>query len=69
MCQLFGANMSQGFWPYAVENAVYLINHSPTTTLKDKTLFEAWTGKHPNIKHLCTFGETGYATRNLKKMD
>ena len=60
MCQLFGANMSQGFWPYAVENAVYLINRSPTTTLKDKTPFEAWTGKRPNIKHLRTFGETGY---------
>jgi len=60
MCQLFGTNMSQGFWPYAVENAVYLINRSPTTTLKDKTPFEAWTGKQPNIKHLRTFGETGY---------
>lgn len=60
MCQLFGANMSQGFWPYAVKNAVYLINRSPTTTLKNKTPFEAWTGKRPNIKHLRTFGETGY---------
>ena len=60
MCQLFGANMSQGFWPYAAENAVYLINRSPTTMLKNKTPFEAWTGKRPNIKHLHTFGETGY---------
>ena len=60
MCQLFGANMSQGFWPYAVENAVFLINRSPTTMLKEKTPFEAWTGKCPNIKHLRTFGETGY---------
>ena len=60
MCQLFSANMSQGFWPYVVENAIYLINHSLTTTLKNKTPFEAWTGKRPNIKHLRTFGETGY---------
>src|SRR5258706_15087810 len=60
MCQLFDANMSQGFWLYAVENAVYLINRSPTTTLKNKTPFEAWTGKRPNIKHLRTFGEMGY---------
>ena len=60
MCQLFGANMSEGFWPYAVETAVYLINCSPTTMLKDKTPFEAWTGKRPNIKRLRTFGETGY---------
>lgn len=40
MCQLFGAGMSEGFWPYAVETAVYLINRSPTTTLRDKTLLK-----------------------------
>ena len=60
MCQLFGANMSEGFWPYAVDTAVYLINCSPTTTLKNKTPFEAWMGKRPSIRHLRTFGETGY---------
>jgi hypothetical protein len=60
MCQLFGADMSRGFWPYTVETAVYLINRSPTTTLKDMTPFEAWTGKRPNIGRLHTFGETGY---------
>src|SRR5258706_5891574 len=60
MCQLFGAGMSEGFWPYAVETVVYLINHSPTTTLRDKTPFEAWTGKRPDIRHLRTFGEVGY---------
>ena len=60
MCQLFGMNMSQGFWLYAVENVVYLINCSPTTTLKDKTPFEAWTGNCLSIKHLHTFDEMGY---------
>jgi hypothetical protein len=52
MCQLFGANMSQGFWPYVVENAAYLINHSPTTMLNDKMPYEAWMGKQLNIKNL-----------------
>jgi len=60
MCQLFGADMSEGFWPHAVETVVYLINCSPTSTLCDKTPFKAWKGKHPDIKHLCTFGEIGY---------
>jgi hypothetical protein len=60
MCQLFGADMSQGFWPYAVETAVYLINQSPTTALDDKTPYEAWKGKRPGVKHLRTFGEVGY---------
>ena len=60
MCQLFGADMSQGFWLYAVENAVYLINRCLTTALDNKMPYEAWTGEWLNIKHLCTFGETGY---------
>jgi len=60
MCQLFRANMLEGFWPYAVETTVYLINRSPTNTLHDKTPLEAWTGKRPDIRHLRTFGEIGY---------
>jgi len=60
MCQLFGANMSQGFWLYAVESVVYLINQSPTTALNNKTPYKAWVGKRPNIKCLHTFGEMGY---------
>ena len=60
MCQLFGANMLEGFWPHAVETAVYLINCSLTATLHDKTPIEAWTGERPNIKHLRTFREIGY---------
>ena len=45
MCQLFRVNMSVGFWPYAVETVAYLVNHSPMTTLHNKTPFEAWTGE------------------------
>ena len=60
MCQLFGANMTVGFWLYAVEISTYLVNRSPTMALTGKTPFEAWTGERPNIKNLCTFGETGY---------
>src|SRR5258706_13846154 len=60
MCQLFSVDMSKGFWPHTIETAVYLINHSLTTALPDPTPFEAWTGKRPDIKHLCTFGKIGY---------
>jgi len=60
MCQLFGANMTVGFWPYAIETTTYLVNRSPTMALTGKTLFEAWTGERPNIKNLHTFGEMGY---------
>jgi hypothetical protein len=60
MCQLFSANMSQGFWPYMVKTTAYLINCSPTTMLNNKTPYEAWMGKRPNIKNLQMFGKIGY---------
>ena len=60
MCQLFSANMLEGFWPYTVKTAVYLINCSMTSTLHDKTPLEAWMGKWPCIRHLCMFGEISY---------
>jgi len=60
MCQLFSANMTVGFWLYAVETVTYLTNRSPTTALTGKTPFKAWTGERPNIKNLHTFGEMGY---------
>ena len=52
--------MPVGFWLHAIKTTIYLVNHSPTSTLHDKTPFEAWTGEKPNIKHLRTFGELGY---------
>ncbi|SRR5258706_1486708 len=60
MCQLFGADMSSGFWPYVAKTAVYLINCSLTNMLRNKTPFEAWTGKWLDIRHLHTFGEISY---------
>lgn len=60
MCQLFGAHVSQGLCPYAVKVVVCLIIRSPTTMLKNKTPFEAGTGKYPDIKHIHTFDAVGY---------
>lgn len=40
------------FLTEAIANAVYLQNRSFNTAVKDKTLFEAFTCRTPDIKHL-----------------
>ncbi|KAG7553438.1 GAG-pre-integrase domain [Arabidopsis thaliana x Arabidopsis arenosa] len=59
-------------WGEAVRHATYLINRVATRTLEDKTPYEAFKGKKPNILHLKIFGCIGYAkteTQHLKKLD
>jgi hypothetical protein len=48
---------------YQVINFVFMFKTSTqyhNTTLNNKMLYEAWTGKQPNIKNLQMFGEIGY---------
>ncbi|KAG6534253.1 hypothetical protein ZIOFF_008139 [Zingiber officinale] len=40
------------FWVEAVYTAVYLSNRCPTTTIPNKTPFEAWSGRRPSVNHL-----------------
>ncbi|KAG6501358.1 hypothetical protein ZIOFF_041237 [Zingiber officinale] len=40
------------FWAEAVYTAVYLSNRCPTTTIPNKTPFEAWSGRRPSVNHL-----------------
>ena len=50
------AKLPLHFWAEAVNTAVYLHNRSPTATLKDKTPFECWFDKKPDISNLRVFG-------------
>ena len=49
------------FWAESLSTAVYLRNRSPSVAVKGKTLFEAWTGHKPNVRHLRVFGCEAYA--------
>lgn len=61
-----GANLDKNFWGDAVLTATYLINKSPTRGLKqDKTPFELWHGKKPQIKYSRIFD--GYKAWNVEK--
>ncbi|KAI3684116.1 hypothetical protein L6452_33335 [Arctium lappa] len=43
-------------WGEAIRQAVYILNRVSTKALNDKTPYEAWSGKRPNIGHLRVFG-------------
>ena len=49
---LADSRLLHGFWAEALSTAAYVINRSPMKTLGDKTPFEAWYGKKPNVNHL-----------------
>jgi hypothetical protein len=44
------------FWGEAVVTTVYILNHSPTKALNDRTSYEAWYGRKPAVSHLRVFG-------------
>ena len=57
---LGGASLEQKFWAEEVVTTCYLLNHSPTAALIDKTPMEAWSNKKPSIRHLHVFGCKAY---------
>ena len=60
------------FWEEAVRHAIYLLNRLPTKPLGERTPFEAWMGRKPNLAHLRVFGCMTYVkntTPHLKKLD
>jgi cell pole-organizing protein PopZ len=53
---LIEKEMPVRFWAEAVSTAVYLQNRCYTTSVMEKTPFEAFTGRKPGVKHLKVFG-------------
>jgi hypothetical protein len=48
--------LSNLFWAEVVACSSYLLNRSPTTSVKMKVPQEAWSGTKLNVSHLRTFG-------------
>ncbi|KPJ19636.1 Retrovirus-related Pol polyprotein from transposon TNT 1-94 [Papilio machaon] len=55
-CMLLNAKLSKQFWAEAVQTAAYLLNRTPTKSLKYKTPEEMWSGTKPSVSHLHIFG-------------
>ena len=59
-CMLYEGNLSAYFWVYAFSCAVYLMNRSPVTRLRDSTPDEAWSGNKPLVARFRPFGCPAY---------
>lgn len=55
-CLLFQENLEKRFWAEAVNTAIYIRNRSTVSGLGEKTPFEMWTRKKPDVSHFKIFG-------------
>ena len=65
-------SLSNLFWAEAIACSIYLLNRSPTTSVKMKVPQEAWSGTKLNVSHLRTFGCIAFAhtpSELRKKLD
>lgn len=53
---LVHSNLPKFLWAETVQTACYIRNRSPTAALIGLTPYEAWSGRKPNVKSMCTFG-------------
>ncbi|KAE8224268.1 hypothetical protein CF319_g2806 [Tilletia indica] len=53
---LRAARLPLGFWPYAVQYAAYVLNRTPSNTLRGQLPQEVWSGKPAKLEAIRTFG-------------
>ncbi|KAE8221726.1 hypothetical protein CF326_g8509 [Tilletia indica] len=53
---LRAARLPLGFWPYAVQYAAYVLNRTPSSSLKGKLPQVVWSGKPVKLSAIRTFG-------------
>lgn len=58
----FQGSIALKFWGLYVQNAVYLINRIPSTSLVGKSPFEMFYGRSLKLQHLGVLGSLCYAT-------
>ncbi|KAD4584331.1 hypothetical protein E3N88_21932 [Mikania micrantha] len=63
------ANLPHSFWSYALETAARIVNMVPTKKV-DKTPYELWYGRKPNLSYLRVWGCEAYVKRETSnKLD
>ena len=60
-CLLYEAQVSRKYWPEIVKAAAYLKNRTIANTIENKTPFEIFFGRKPNIKNLRLYGSKVFA--------
>jgi hypothetical protein len=57
VCAMITAqDLPEYLWELAVKHTAYVRNCATTRSVRNKTLYEAWHGKRPNVSHLREFG-------------
>ena len=57
-------NLPLSFWSYALESATFILNRVPPKAV-EKTPYELWTGKMPNLSFLKIWGCEAYVKRPI----
>ncbi|KAE8732649.1 hypothetical protein F3Y22_tig00001818pilonHSYRG00071 [Hibiscus syriacus] len=55
------SKVPKSFWPEAVNWSIHILNRSPTFSVRNMTLEEAWSGRRPDVSHFRIFGCIAYA--------
>ncbi|XP_062029072.1 uncharacterized protein LOC133745095 [Rosa rugosa] len=65
---LHDASLSTNFWAEAISTACYTINRVFLRPGTDKTAYELWKGKKPNVGHFHAFGSICYILRDREHL-
>jgi hypothetical protein len=60
-CMIQSKGLSLKYWAEAINCANYIVNHTPTKSLKNITTEEAWTKIKPDVSHFRVFGSITWA--------
>jgi hypothetical protein len=68
-CSMMKAmSMPSWFWGEAVLMTVFILNRSPTQSVKGRTPYEVWHGKKPSVDYFRTFGCVAYVKQGNKHL-
>jgi hypothetical protein len=60
-CMIQSKGLSLKYWPEAINCVNYIVTHTPTKSLKNIKLEEAWTKIKPDVNHFRVFGSIAWA--------
>ena len=66
---LKGKELSNSLWAEVVHTTIYILNRSPTKSVRNRTPYEAWSGRKPEVSHLKVFSCPAYSLNKAPNKD